>query len=587
MARFSGLQKYAKVYRHLWQTYGQSWYVRLSYVLKVLTRAGIFIGIPVAVSVIITRLASGDYAGAGQAVIFLGAVSLMVGIITPLVKYVGMLGERHKYRAATADYFRRLVSADLDYFNSNLAGYLTTSTRQYVDSCVDLVRAIRDGYLEVILAITFPLLVIVWLNPLLGLIALLLSLVQAIYLLWASHAIDPYRARSRELYKINSGRMADVISNILAVRSNAQEQRYSELVKQGADEEADAFRARYTKQAQLIALRECITVAFFVTLLWLTVQQMAGGHLSVTAAILVITYATTIMSGIYSLSEAVDKHDELVDKILPAFEVLERQNAVQDPASPQKFNNIRGEIQFKNVSFAYEKDGSQTVLKNFSLTIKPGQKIGVVGLSGAGKSTLTKLLLRFDDVDKGQILIDGIDIRSVLQIDLRQQIAYVPQEPLLFHTSIKMNVLVAKPDASDKEVLNALQTAHALKFVKQLPQGVDSVVGERGVKLSGGQKQRVAIARAVLRHAPIMVLDEATSALDSESEQIIKDSFAGMLKDKTAIVVAHRLSTLSEMDRIIVIDNGKLTEDGTHAQLLKMGGLYASMWHRQQRHVDE
>jgi len=223
------------------------------------------------------------------------------------------------------------------------------------------------------------------------------------------------------------------------------------------------------------------------------------------------------------------------------------------------------------------------VFSDFCLKIPHGQKVGVVGLSGAGKSTLTKLLLRFSDVDSGKIMIDGVDIRAVKQADLRKQIAYVPQEPLLFHASIRDNVLLTDPDSSDENVRKALKAAHAVTFVDQLSKGVESIVGERGVKLSGGQKQRIAIARAVLRHAPIMILDEATSALDSESEQIIKDSFSEILKGKTAIVIAHRLSTLSGMDRIIVIEHGKLIEDGTHEELVKRNGSYANLWKRQQR----
>ena len=227
------------------------------------------------------------------------------------------------------------------------------------------------------------------------------------------------------------------------------------------------------------------------------------------------------------------------------------------------------------------------MLDNFSLTIPAGQKVGVVGLSGAGKSTLAKLLLRFDDVDSGSITIDGTDIRDVLQSDLRRQIAYVPQVPLLFHPTIKENILLSRPDATDEEVAKATKAAHAAGFIEHLPEKIDSVVGERGVKLSGGQKQRIAIARAVLQQSPIIVLDEATSALDSESEEIIKSSFKEILKGKTAIVVAHRLSTLSDMDRIIVISEGRIVEDGTHEKLTKDKGLYAKLWKRQQMHLDE
>ncbi|HSX43570.1 MAG TPA: ABC transporter ATP-binding protein [Candidatus Saccharimonadales bacterium] len=583
---FHGLAKYRVVYGHLWRTYGQSRRVRLSYAIQLLTRICKLIALPVALSIIIAKLSVRDYPGAYKGVWLYVSFSLTLGILTPITKYVGMKGENKVYRTATGDYFSRLVHADIDYFNDNLAGYLTTATRQYVDSSIQLVRTLRDRYMSTVLSIIFPLMVIAWIDWTLGLVALVLSVAQASYMLWASSSIAHYRAQSREIYKRNSGRMADVISNILAVRSTAQEDEYVGRVRNGAEEEGAVFTRRYTAQAKLVASREAITVTVFMILLWLTVHRMSMGHIHITAAVLIITYTTTILTGIYALSDDLDEHDDLVDKIIPAFEILDRQNAVDDLAKPKKLTAVRGDIRLKNVSFSYE-NGAQKVFRDFSLHIPAGQKVGVVGLSGAGKSTLTKLLLRFNDVQGGEILLDGVDIRKLRQADLRRQIAYVPQEPLLFHASVRENVLLSKSDASASEVAQALKAAHASHFISQLPEGLDSIVGERGVKLSGGQKQRIAIARAVLRHAPIMILDEATSALDSESEQIIKSSFSQILKGKTAIVIAHRLSTLSEMDRIIVIDGGKCVEDGTHEQLLAAGGVYARLWKRQQKHLDE
>jgi ATP-binding cassette subfamily B protein len=582
---FRGFKKYKLVYAHLWHEYLSSWYVRTGFILKFIVRICQLILLPIALSLIIASLSKQDFAAAQQAVFFFAGASLVMGILTPLAKYLAMLGENKSYRTITTNYFAHLVSADLDYFSSNLAGYLTTATRHYVDGCMMLIRALRDRYMHTILGILFPLGVIFWTDSVLGAITLVLSFVQAAYLLWASHTIAPYRTRAREIYKFNSGRMADIVSNILAVKSNAQEAARIKEIRQGALDEANVFEVRYTLQSKLIALRECITVTFFLLLLWLVVQRMSGGFIDITGAILVVTYTTTIMTSIYALSENLDEHDDFVDKIIPAFEILHRKNSITDPQHPKTLGRVKGDVNFNNVLFEYEK--GQPVFKAFNLKIPAGQKIGIVGLSGAGKSTLTKLLLRFNDVNSGSITIDGNDVRDVTQTDLRNQIAYVPQEPLLFHNSIEQNVRIGKPGATKKEIIHALQTAHAWQFVQQLPGGLDSVVGERGVKLSGGQKQRIAIARAVLRHSPIIVLDEATSALDSESEQIIKDSFAQILKGKTAIVIAHRLSTLSEMDRIVVIDKGKCIEDGTHAQLLAKNGAYARLWKRQQRHIED
>jgi len=580
-----GFSKYRLVYGHLWGAYGKFWTVRIAFVLQIMARICKLILLPVAISLIIANLSKRNFDSAQKAVFFYAIFSFVLGALTPLIKYVGMVGENEAYRQITANYFSRLVSADLDYFHSNLAGYLTTATRQYVDSCMQFARTLRDRYLNTVLSIVFPLCVIMYLDVWLGLVALALSVTQAVYLLWASHTITPYRTRSREIYRRNSGRMADIVSNILAVKSTAQEDERVRQVQQGSEEEGQLFYKRYALQARLIAFREAITVSFFLALLWLTVHRMSGGHISITTAVLTVTYTATILTGIYQLSDDLDEHDDFVDKIIPAFEILNRQNIINDPLRPKKLGTVRGDIKLDHVSFSYSE--GVPVFKDFSLHIPAGQKIGIVGLSGAGKSTLTKLLLRFNDVSGGQVLLDDIDIRHIRQTDLRRHIAYVPQEPLLLHATIKENVLLANPKATDSEVRQALKAAHALHFIEQLPEGVRSIVGERGVKLSGGQKQRVAIARAVLCHAPIIILDEATSALDSESEQIIKASFSEILKGKTAIVIAHRLSTLSEMDRIVVIEKGRCIEDGTHNELLAKNGRYARLWNRQLKYADE
>ena len=574
--------KYKLVYAHLWQTYGQSWWVRLSFGLQLLCRVCKLVFLPIALATIITCISLQDYDGAMRAVAAYVILSLVFGLLIPLTKYVGVLGENKTYLAITSSYFNRLITADMNYFHSNLTGYLTTATRQYVDGCMRIERALRDKYMVTIMSITLPLGVIMWLDVWLGVVAFGLGAVQATYLLWASRTIDPMRTRSREVYKNNSGLMADAIGNILAVRSAAQEDAYTERLRLGMREEGETYLRRYAMQQKLTVAREIITVTFFMVLFWLAVSRLAAGHIELGVAVLVLTYINTIVGGIYSLADDLDEHDDFVDQIMPAFEILNRQNAVTDPQAPEKLTKVRGDVEFRDVQFAYEEKSSAAIV-DFSLKIPRGQKLGVVGKSGAGKSTLTKLLLRFNDVDSGGIFVDGHDVRAVRQTDLRRQIAYVPQEPLLFHASIRENILLGRPNASEKDLQAALKAAHAEHFVSQLPHGVDSIVGERGVKLSGGQRQRIAIARAVLQNAPIMLLDEATSALDSESEQIIKNSFAEILANKTAIVVAHRLSTLSEMDRIIVLDDGQLVEDGTHEELLVAGGTYAKLWRKQLR----
>ena len=218
---------------------------------------------------------------------------------------------------------------------------------------------------------------------------------------------------------------------------------------------------------------------------------------------------------------------------------------------------------------------------DLTLHVAAGQRVGLVGKSGSGKTTLTKLLLRLDDVQGGRVLVDGQDVSRCTQQSLRRQVAYVPQEALLFHRSIRENIAYGRPNATDEQIREAARLANATEFIDRLPRGFDTMVGERGVKLSGGQRQRVAIARAILTDAPILVLDEATSALDSESEALVQEALENLMRGRTSIVVAHRLSTVAALDRIVVLADGEIVEDGTHAQLVEAGGEYASLWSRQ------
>lgn len=240
----------------------------------------------------------------------------------------------------------------------------------------------------------------------------------------------------------------------------------------------------------------------------------------------------------------------------------------------------KGAIVFDSVTFTHS-DADDTLFDRFSLSIASGEKIGLVGRSGAGKSTFVKLLMRFSDIDGGAITIDGQHIDEITQDNLRSVIAYVPQEPALFHRSVMDNIGYGNPKATKKQIVQAAKQAYADEFIRQLPRGYDTMVGERGVKLSGGQRQRIAIARAILKDAPILVLDEATSALDSHSEVLIQKSLKKLMTKRTTIVIAHRLSTINEMDRIVVMDNGNILEQGSHSSLLLREGMYATLWHRQ------
>ncbi len=263
-------------------------------------------------------------------------------------------------------------------------------------------------------------------------------------------------------------------------------------------------------------------------------------------------------------------------------EVITRPPLVTDSMSPEPLKIKKGAITFNDVTFRYEDSNQdEQLFKELSLKIPHGQKVGLVGPSGGGKTTLTKLLLRFMDIQSGTILIDQQNIAAITQDDLRSSVAYVPQEPLLFHRSIKENIAYGDLTATQEEIIQAATLAHAHEFIEKLPQGYDTLVGERGVKLSGGEKQRVAIARAMLKKAPVLVLDEATSALDSKSEKAIVSALDNLMKGRTTIVIAHRLSTIRKLDRILVLKDGKISEDGSHEDLLAQKGMYSELWNHQ------
>jgi ATP-binding cassette subfamily B protein len=300
------------------------------------------------------------------------------------------------------------------------------------------------------------------------------------------------------------------------------------------------------------------------------------------AGIFAFTYTLTLLNRFFEINTITRQVEESLLKASSMSEMLKEEIEIQDSPDAKKLVVSAGEIKLDNVTFAYENQDHQSgVFKHLSLTIQPGEKVGVVGPSGGGKSTLTRLLMRFEDVNSGAILIDGQNIAEVTQGSLRSSIAYVSQEPLLFHRTIRENIAYGDIKSSKETIISAAKKANAHDFIMSLPNGYETVVGERGIKLSGGQRQRVAIARAILKNAPLLILDEATSALDSESEVLIQAALTKLMKGRTSIVIAHRLSTIQRMDRIIVIDNGKIVQEGSHKSLLDQQGIYSKLWAHQ------
>jgi ATP-binding cassette subfamily B protein len=391
----------------------------------------------------------------------------------------------------------------------------------------------------------------------------------------------PLRTARKELIGELNGATADMISNNLTVKTFAKEKHeVRELSKI-----SDRYRNAYIKDFRWMSVEGSSRLAVMSAVQIIAISILANllftNQIELGIAIFAIAYLQRIAGQLFMIGDIVNGYDRIFLQAAPMSDILQQLETVNDAAGAKKLVVQNASIDLKSVSYAYEGAKEKTVIDAVNLHIPAGQKIGLIGQSGAGKTTITKLLLRFSDIDSGEIMIDGQNIAKITQSSLRENIAYVPQEPLLFHRSLRENIAYSTPKATDEQILDAAKKANALDFINQLPEGLDTTVGERGVKLSGGQRQRIAIARALLKDAPILVLDEATSALDSESEKLIQDALQKLMKNRTSIVIAHRLSTIAKLDRIIVLDHGKIVEDGTHQELLQNNGIYAKLWSHQ------
>src|ERR1700691_3295347 len=397
--------------------------------------------------------------------------------------------------------------------------------------------------------------------------------------------------RMRDRSKVSSiarstlmGRIVDSYTNILTVKLFARARQEDQYVRNAVDQHIDLFKAAQRLLTAFAAILDVLNALLIAGSGALALVLWRYGKVEVGAIAMVLPLTLQLTNMSRQIAMRITEIFEDVGVVQEGMLTIAQPLQLPDPAGAKPLKVGTGRIEFKNVDFGYGRDVG--VLQNFNLTIRPGEKIGLVGRSGAGKSTVVNLLLRFFDLEGGRILIDGQDIAAVTQESLRAQIAVVTQDTSLLHRSIRDNIRYGRPDSSDAEVIAAARLAHADEFIRDLVdwkerRGYDAQVGERGVKLSGGQRQRIAIARVILRNAPILVLDEATSALDSEVEAAIQPSLDTLMADKTVIAIAHRLSTIARMDRLVILDHGHIVEQGSHDELLRAGGHYASLWRRQ------
>ncbi|MGE0626738.1 MAG: ABC transporter ATP-binding protein [Hyphomicrobiaceae bacterium] len=523
----------------------------------------------------------------GNTLLFWGFVAL---ILRPIIS---LLHDLLKQQAVAGSFTSRIrwqthryvLRQSLGFFQNDFAGRIGSKVLQTA-------TALRESVVQVTEAVWFA--AVQWIGalilfasadwrltlPLFGWLAL-----YGLTLRYFVPRIKELSYHSSEARSVLTGRIVDSYTNILTVKLFAHAEREDSSALQVMDDHLNKYRASQRNLTLMELVLYSINGLLMTTATGLAILLWSYGWVTIGDVALTTAVVIRIVGMSGWILWTVAGIFENVGTVEEGMDTISQPNTVVDSSDAVELKVPRGEIYFEHIGFHYGK-AAGGIIDDLSLVIRPGEKVGLVGRSGAGKSTLVNLLLRFYDLERGRILIDGQDISGVTQESLRSAIGLVTQDTSLLHRSIRDNILYGRPDAGEEAMLSAAQRAQADSFIPELEdmrgrKGYQAHVGERGVKLSGGQRQRIAIARVLLKDAPILILDEATSALDSEVEAAIQEQLYNLMRGKTVIAIAHRLSTIAAMDRLIIMERGAIVEEGSHAELLKRGGLYAELWHRQ------
>ena len=518
----------------------------------------------------------------GPYVLALVLVNLVGQVLSKLQDYtvykLEINGNYHLSRLC----FDTLSNQSMTFHTSNFGGALVSQTSRFTSGYSQLVDVVVFSLIPMVTSIAATILSLAWQVPTFVLILVVMMVVYIAFVWVMYKRILPLSERTSQAQNRLSGVLSDAVTNILAVKTCGREDFERELFD-AADRDA---RSAETVSMRATMRRNFASSGIIVLIMAVVSVFMVGGHawfgIGASTLIMMFTYTYNLTMRLNYTSSMMQRINRALGDAAQMTQILDEPRLVEDAPDASELAVTDGAIDFEHLGFRYHDAAEDDrVFDDLTLHIPAGQRVGLVGRSGSGKTTLTKLLLRLDDVQDGRVLVDGQDISRCTPQSLRRQIAYVPQEALLFHRSIRENIAYGRPDATEEQIREAARQANALEFIDRLPQGMDTMVGERGVKLSGGQRQRIAIARAILTDAPILVLDEATSALDSESEALVQQALERLMHGRTSIVVAHRLSTVASLDRIVVLSNGRIVEDGTHAELSRAGGEYERLWDRQ------
>lgn len=476
--------------------------------------------------------------------------------------------------------YKYLLKHSHNFFSNNFTGSLVKKLNKLVDSY----ETFLDVFIwEIMPVVSQAIISFVILSSIDTRFSIILAFWMLIFI-YGNYKFSRYKLKyENKANKIDSklsGHISDSISNNFNIILFSSLKREHHTLQNLSERWRKGFHKSWSVQNIGEAIQGLFMILFQIAVLYMLIAQWNSGNVTAGDFVLINSVLGKLYSEIWSIGNSIRRIGRVFSDASEMIEILNTPHEITDNKDSKKLKITKGKISINNLTFAYNQNKS--IFNNLNLEIKPGERIALVSKSGGGKSTLIKLMLRLHDTPKGSILIDDQDIATVTQESLRSQISLIPQEPVLFHRSLKENIAYGKPNASLDEIIIASKKAQCHEFISSLEKGYDTFVGERGIKLSGGERQRVAIARAILENQPILILDEATSALDSESENLISKALESLMNGKTTIAIAHRLSTIMQMDKIVVLENGVVTESGTHEDLIKSeDSHYKKLWHIQ------